>query len=80
MRGITKNDLAEWLGNPVTRAYQAGIKSKVEELQKSVASGQFLNMSNPYETAANIARVIGHIDGLKDALEIDNDTVLGEDE
>lgn len=80
MNGITKRDLAEWMESPVTRAWFKGIKAKMSQLEGMAGNGSMLNAGNPFETHSNISRVVGRIEGLNDALEIDDETVLGESE
>ncbi len=80
MIGITKQDLADWMQNPVTKAFQEGIKAKIRQIEKAVGAGELLDSGNPFATHSNVSRLVGRIEGLQDALEVDDTTVLGEDE
>lgn len=79
MKGITKNDLLDWKNHPVTKAYQAGLESKIREIEMSLGTGISLNYDNPYATASLTAKFTGEIQGLKEALDIDTEFVTIEE-
>ena len=80
MEGISKNDVLDWLDNPVTKAYFKGIKAKIRLIQEWLGSGVIIDSSNPYYTASKAAHFIGQIEGLNDALEVKTDEVIEEEE
>lgn len=75
---IKKEDLGEWMANPVTRAYFAGIKDKILRSSLALGDGITCNTASVDETAIETAKMVGRIQGWKDALEIDTEEVLEE--
>lgn len=77
---IRKDALGEWLANPVTRAYFAGIEDKIKEVEQALGRGVTINDDSSHNTALATARLVGRIDGLRDKVEIDTDTVIEGDD
>ena len=71
---VTKEMLADWKENPVTVEYFEGIKFKIRVLESDTSLGQILDYDNPPGTAMRIAKIVGHMEGLRDALEVELET------
>ena len=77
---INKDALGEWLANPVTRAYFAGIRAKIEEINEALGNGQMIDSENAHTSMVQTLRAIGRVEGLRDVLSIDQETVLEGDD
>lgn len=77
---IGKEALGEWLANPVTRAYFAGIRAKINGLEEGLGDGGFIDSENAHTTMVQMLKTVGRIAGLKDCLEIDSETVIEGDD
>ena len=73
MSKITKNDYLDWRALPVTKDYFESIQDKVKELEIRLGLGHFLDSESAEATSIAYARIVGHIEGLNDRLEIDAD-------
>jgi len=67
---ISKEDLMQWMEEPVTRAFIGSIKEKMKELFLEVGNGATLDTSNSSITQAETAKVVGKIEILQEVLDI----------
>lgn len=73
---INKEALGEWLASPVTRAYFAGIRTKITGLEEALGAGGFIDSENAHTTMVQMIKIVGRIEGLRDCLEIDHESVI----
>lgn len=73
--GISKQRVSEWLEDPVTRAYFQGLDFAIEQYKDELASGATLGELADQTTA----KVVGIIQGLRAAREIDLETIITEE-
>ena len=66
----TRQEFQEWLANPVTQAFRALLRDRVQLLQEEWASGKFTS-SDAVTTMMQNAEAIGQCHALEDMLEID---------
>lgn len=76
---ITKQDLSEWKQDPVTIAWFHGIKLKAKELKEGMAIGQTIDVDSADGTAIKTAKMVGQIQGLYDAILINEEEITIED-
>jgi len=73
---ITKRDVEEWRTHPVTLVWFNGVRQKIRDLEEWFSDGNTYNADSVNSTALATANILGQIRGLKDVLEISEDTVI----
>lgn len=71
---ITKAQVSEWKQDPVTRAWFTGIRRKIQIGKDYVTEGGTIDTEHG-ATEVKTARAVGRIEGLLDAINIDEETV-----
>jgi hypothetical protein len=67
---ISKEDLLQWMEEPVSRAFIGAIKEKIKELYVELGNGRTLDISNSSVTLAETAKAVGKIEILQEVLDI----------
>ena len=67
---ISKEDLMQWMEQPVSQAFIGAIRDKIKELYLSVGNGATLDTSNSSTTLAETAKAVGKIEILQEVLDI----------
>lgn len=67
---ISKEDLLQWMEEPVTKAFIKEINSKLKELYLVLGNGATLDTSNSNTTLAETAKAVGKIEILQEVLDI----------
>lgn len=68
---LTKEDLANWHRDPITRLVLSKISELIKESLLSLGDGGILSADRTDITAQNYAKVVGYIAGLRVVLNIE---------
>lgn len=75
MVNLTRDDLAQWRNNPVTKEYFNALRQKQIDLARYMAAGGTLTSpgleGNDAPTEEKTAKTVGRIAGLEDALTVE---------
>ena len=67
---ISKEDLLQWMEEPVSMAFIGAIKEKIKDLYVELGNGRTLDISNSSATLAETAKAVGKIEILQEVLDI----------
>lgn len=68
---VSRDEVANWLSDPVTKLVHSKIQELIKEAILSVGAGGVLDADRPENTAQNYAKLVGYIQGLRTAINIE---------
>lgn len=71
LQAVSREDLGEWLSNPITKLYFTEISKIVKERFLALGGGSTLNIQSMETTALQTASEIGFLNGLRACLNVE---------
>ena len=73
VQNISKDDLDAWKAAPVTRQVFKAIADRLDEIERNLGRGRYLDHDNPYRTQSKTSQASGMCKALKDVLGMTED-------
>lgn len=70
---VSRDEVVSWLSEPVTKLVHQQLHELIKEAILSLGGGGVLDADRPENTAQNYAKMVGYIQGLRTAVNIEFD-------